>query len=327
MSDKPILLLALGGTISMKPAETGGIVPALDGDALLKATPGLGKVARVVARSPFQLPGPSLTLEMVLSLAREIDEALTSDFAAAIIVQGTDTIEETAFVLDCVLKTQKPVVVTGAMRGAEAAGADGAANILASAIVATSPLYHAQGVVVVLNDEVHAARYVRKGHTGLTSAFVSSPLGPIGHVLEGAARRYASLSPALKLALPDMDALPPVALILTGMGDDGRLLEPLAELGFKGAVVAGLGAGHVPAPLAEKIGRLVEAMPVILASRIEEGPVFHATYGYPGSEIDLIARGAIPSGALGPAKARLLTQLLIANGMDREAIRAAFQAF
>lgn len=326
MARKRVLFIALGGTIAMAKSATGGIVPALSGADLVAAVPGLAELAEVEPCSPFQLPGASLTLEHLCEVARLIDAGLMERFSGAVVVQGTDTIEETAFVLDCLVQSQKPVVVTGAMRGPQSAGADGPANLLASALAASSTDLVGAGVMVVLNDEIHAARFVRKGHTGLTSAFVSSPVGPIGHVVEGKVRLHASITPMKKLPKTPEGEMPAVVLLATGLGDDGRLIDQVVHLGYEGAVIAGVGAGHTPAVLAEKVERLAAAMPVVLASRVAEGPVFEATYGFAGSEIDLIAKGVIPSGEIGAAKARLLMQLLLAHGKSVSEIRASFAA-
>ncbi|WP_246209843.1 asparaginase [Pikeienuella piscinae] len=312
----------------MKGAPGRGIVPTLTGADLVAAVPGLSAVAEIEARSPYQLPGASLTFSHLNALAGMIDAALADDFAGAVVVQGTDTIEETAFVLDCLVGGVKPVVVTGAMRGPEAAGADGPANILAAVTYAASPGMEGRGVVAILNDEIHAARYVRKGHTGLTSAFTSSPQGPIGFVLEGRALMHARTEPMPKLPRTPEDAEPPaVALVTLGLGDDGRMIEAVSSLGYAGAVVVGMGAGHVPSAHVPRLSALAEQMPVVLSTRVANGPVFTGTYGFPGSETDLLARGIIPSGSLGFAKARLLLQMQLSIGYDRKEIKSAFSRF
>src|SRR5690606_33820463 len=130
------------------------------------------------------MPGASLTLENISELAQTINGKFAGDIAGAIVIQGTDTIEETAFLLDALVSGDKPVVVTGAMRGAQAPGADGPANLLASVVVAISPDAAGRGTLVVLNDEVHSARFVKKGHTALTSSFISPSAGPVGLVCE-----------------------------------------------------------------------------------------------------------------------------------------------
>jgi len=153
-----VLMISLGGTITMTRDQSGGIVPTLDADDLARTVPGLGTVARIETLSPFRKPGASLTIDDLISVARLLNDGLSGGAAGAIVIQGTDTIEETAFVLDRLVAGDRPVIVTGAMRGPEAAGADGPANLLASTIVAASPSATGRGVLVVLNDEIHAAR-------------------------------------------------------------------------------------------------------------------------------------------------------------------------
>ncbi|WP_288393182.1 asparaginase domain-containing protein [uncultured Herbaspirillum sp.] len=169
-----LFLLATGGTITMVAQPGGGIAPALRPEQLVQAVPGLAGQADFSIHAYASLPGASLTLGQLCEMATILNARLAGDIAGAIVVQGTDTIEETAFVLDLLVKSHKPVVVTGAMRGPQAAGADGPANLLAAAIVASSPAACQLGCLVVLNDEVHAARFVQKQHTVLPSAMFAS---------------------------------------------------------------------------------------------------------------------------------------------------------
>src|SRR4051794_29381200 len=190
MTRLTILLVSLGGTITMTRSEGGGITPTLTARDLVSAAPGIDAVATIRTVSPRRVPGASLTLDDLIELSRLLEERLSGDVDGAVVIQGTDTIEETAFVLDCLVANPKPVVVTGAMRGAEAAGADGPANVLAATIVAASPQARERGALVVLNDEIHAARFVQKAHTALPSAFRSPLVGPVGLVVEGTAAFY-----------------------------------------------------------------------------------------------------------------------------------------
>jgi L-asparaginase len=240
-----------------------------------------------------------------------------------VVVQGTDTIEESAFLLDLLLSGSQPVVVTGAMRGADAPGADGPANLLAAVRTAAAAEAQDLGTLVVLNYDIHAARFVQKSHTTLPSAFASPLVGPIGAVVEGRPRFH--VRPPRLAGLPSYGGPPrPVALLRWAMGEDGRLLEALPRLGYAGAVVEGMGAGHVPAEVALLLGELAARIPVVLASRCEAGPVFTRTYGYAGSEIDLIGRGLIPAGILSGLKARLLLGLAVRGGCDQASAAAAF---
>ncbi len=323
-----VLLVSTGGTITMTAAASGGIAPTLTGEDLVRAVPELAGAATLDVHSYSTKPGASLTLEDLVRIAELIDLRLADGYAGAVVVQGTDTIEETAFVLDMLVASERPVVVTGAMRGAAAPGADGPANLLAAVTVAASPLAGGLGTVVVLNDEVHAARHVQKSHTSAPSAFASPGSGPVGHVIEGRLHLYARLPRLAALPPPAIGAIEgaPVALIRVALGDDGRLLGALPGLGYRGAVIEGMGAGHLPAGLAELLGTLAGAMPVVLATRVAAGPVFQGTYGFPGSEMDLIARGAIPGGYYAGGKACLLLRLLLAAGLVGEPLKAAYIA-
>lgn len=301
-----------------------GIVPTLTGADLVAAVPALGGVADIEAVSPFRLPGPSLTLAHLREVARLLNERLAGDIAGAIVVQGTDTIEETAFVLDLLVGGDKPVVVTGAMRGPEAPGADGPANLLAGAIVASSPAARGLGTLVVLNDTVHAARFVQKASTFLPSTFASLTAGPLGSVIEGEARIDMRLTRRAVIAGGADGVDQPVALFTAVLGDDGRMLAGLPGLGYRGLVVEAMGVGHVPAAMVPALANLAEIFPVVLSSRVASGPVFARTYGFPGSETDLLARGLIPGGALGGLKSRLLLSLLLGAGLQGRDLRDAF---
>ena len=158
MNKPRLLVLSLGGTITMVPSETGGIAPKLGAAELVASVPALADVAEIEAHSPFRLPSPSLTPGNLIDVARTIEEGFAAGFDGAVVIQGTDTIEESAFILDLLVGGEKPVVVTGAMRGADAPGADGPANLLAAARVAAAREARGLGTVGVLNYDIHAAR-------------------------------------------------------------------------------------------------------------------------------------------------------------------------
>ena len=322
-----VLLVSLGGTITMTRDATGAISPTLSANDLARSVPGLEAIAEIETVSPFRLPGASLSIDNLLEVAALIDRHLDGDTAGAVVVQGTDTIEETAFVLDLLVHSEKPVVVTGAMRGAEAAGADGPANILAATTVAVDIRSSQMGTLVVLNDEVHCARLVQKSHTALPSAFSSPLAGPVGLVAEGATFFQYRIARRKPLTPDRSTGDQPVALITLSLGDDGRILPSLPGLGFRGTVLAGMGAGHVPEKVAPLVSDLLALMPVVLASRVHTGPVFSKTYGFAGSETDLLARGIWSAGKLSPIKARLLLSLLLRGPLDRKGIQDAFQFY
>ncbi len=310
-----VLVIALGGTIASThdANDAGGVVPRLDAADLIAAVPGLEAVASVEAVSFRQVPSDDLTFDDIVALAGRIDEALADGIHGIVVTQGTDSIEETSFILDLLVDSACPVVVTGAMRNPTIAGADGPANLLASVRVAASSSARGLGTLVVFNDELHAARFVRKMNTSSPATFQSPGAGALGWVVEDRVRVGARV--ARLAALPRLRAaVAPIALIRLALGDDGRLLESLVDLGFAGAVIEGFGGGHAPRVMVSRLEALAGAMPVVLASRTGSGEVLRHTYGYAGSERDLLARGLVPAGPLDGLKARVLLSLLIASG-------------
>lgn len=323
-----LLILSLGGTITMTRDASGGIAPSLGASDLVSSIPELAQVAQIEAQSPFRLPSPSIALENILQIAGTIEQGFREDrYDAAVVIQGTDTIEESAFLLDLLVPGERPVVVTGAMRGAEAPGADGPANLLAAARLAVSDAARGSGVLVVLNYDIHAARFVQKSHTALPSAFTSPLVGPLGVVAEGRPRLYTHVkrNPVFSISAGTPAS---VALLKIVMGHEARILKALPDdLGYSGLVIEGMGAGHVPADLAPVIGDIAHRIPVVLASRSMTGPVFTSTYGYPGAEIDLLQRGLIPSGYLSGLKARLLLGLALRDGGTIATAQSAFAPY
>ncbi|MCW2648691.1 MAG: Asparaginase [Pseudonocardiales bacterium] len=315
-----IAVFFLGGTISMA-GHYGGVVAWHGGAELVAAVPRLGDLdVTLDVRDLRRAPSACLTFDDILELAAEA-EACDAD--GVVVVQGTDTLEETSYLLDLVWQLDTPIVLTGAMRNPNLAGADGPANLLAAVLVAASEQFRGLGAVVVLNDEIHAARYVRKTHSTSPAAFASPNAGPIGHLVEGAPVLVAQPPPRLRLARPVPPIEVAVGLVTVTLDDDGALLADL-DSRCDGLVLAGFGVGHVPATMAPAIGVLATRIPVVLSSRIGAGPVLSATYGFTGSESDLLARGVIGAGLLDPYKARVLLRVLLAGGADREAIAAAF---
>jgi L-asparaginase len=306
-----IAVIALGGTIAMTSGVSGGVVPSLTADDLVAAVPGLADVARIRSSTFRQVPGAHLDLHDAVDLAGEVEHTLGS-CDGVVVTQGTDTIEEMAFALDLLVRSPLPLVVTGAMRNPQLPGTDGPANLLAAVQTAAAPAAVGLGCVVVLNDEIHAARLVVKSHTARPDAFASPVGGPLGYVAEGRPRVLLRPVPA-GVDLPGEVAPRPVALVTVVLGDDGSALRSAATRS-EGVVVEAMGGGHVPAPVAEAIGEIAPTMPVVLASRTQAGEILRSTYGFPGSERDLLARGALSAGWLNARKARVLLALLLGAG-------------
>jgi len=322
-----VVMFAMGGTIASTSVEgRAGADVSLSGEELLHALPGLDSIASVTVRSFLKVPSGDLTMQDVLQLATEIRGEVERGTGGVVVTQGTDTLEEVAYALDLLLHVDAPVVVTGAMRNASLPGSDGPANILAAVKVALSEDARGMGAVVVFNDEIHAARLVRKRHTTSTATFGSPLAGPLGLVTED--RVSIFLRPLGRLQIqvgtdaPDVK----VALISVAFDDDGALLQPAALAGYQGAVVAAFGAGHVPRTIVPRLRELNERMPVVVASRTFAGEMLRATYAYPGGEMDLLANGLIFAGALDAPHARILLRLLLIAGASRQVIARAFDS-
>jgi L-asparaginase len=322
-----ITLFTLGGTIASTATDRAdGARVSLTGDDLVRSVPEVRELAEIEVRAFRQVPSGDLRMDNLVELARAIEECLANSADSVVVTQGTDTLEETSFVLDLLVSDESPVVVTGAMRNPSLPGADGPANLLASVRVAASGLTRGMGTVVVFNDEIHAARLLRKRHSTSTAAIGSPLAGPLGHIVEDTVRVLLKPPGRLTVRLP---ATPPdiaVGMVSIGFDDDGRLLRQAAVAGYDGLVLAAFGGGHVPASMVAALESLAHAIPVVLSSRALAGPILRHTYSYAGGEMDLIRRGLIPSGALGALHARILLQVLLMAGVERPEIAAAFES-
>jgi L-asparaginase len=307
-------ILFTGGTISMKidPA-TGGAVPALGAAEILALVPGLGDIAEVEIEDFSRLPGPHVTPEQMWRLARRAAAWLDRpDVDGLVITHGTDTIEETAFFLDLVLLSDKPVILVGAMRTVSDVGWDGPANLLAAVRVAAAPEARGLGVLVVMDDHILPAREVRKVHTESSSSFATPEFGPLGQVDAGVVivrRRPAAwlnwrsegAEPGLRVARLDTR----VALVQAYTGMEPDVVDWVCGRGPRGLAVIGFGRGNVPPAIVPAIRRAVEAdILVTISSRSIAGRV-SPRYSYDGGGRQLQQLGAVLAGDLSGAKARL----------------------
>ncbi len=310
----------------MTTAPSGGVVPGLSIEQLLEAVPGLADLDLEIDVVNFRSrPGASLTFDDLSELAATIRTFLAGGAHGVVITQGTDTIEETSYFLDVLHHQPQPLVVTGAMRNPTLAGADGPANLLAAIRVAASTSTVGFGCLVVLNDEIHAAARVRKTHATDVATFASPNGGPIGYVIEGTPRMLQTSVCRYSVTGHVQTRQLRVGLTTAVFGDDGQSLTATAA-GLDGLIVAAFGAGHVPESWVQPLTKIAARIPVILASRTGAGSVLSDTYGFSGSERDLIRRGLIPAGLLHPLKARILLYTLLAAGADTATCRQAFSA-
>lgn len=317
---------AMGGTIAMR-SETVGhpVSPELGAEQLVSAVPELARVAEIRTHTICNVGSPSISFADVLAALAWAEAAVAEGAAGVVLTHGTDTIEETAYLLDVLWRGPQPLVLTGAMRSAEEPGADGPANLLAAVRAAASEELSGLGVLVVMDDAIHLAERVTKTHALAVSPFASPWASALGRVEEG--RVFLDFLPAAPRPAPlpvPSDLSAKVALLEMPLGEDGLMLRLAAEGGYRGIALAGAGAGHMSAAAADVVEEVLTRVPVVMATRTGGGRTATQTYGYAGAEVDLIRRGVIMTGALSARKARLLLWVLLGGGADRDAIETAF---
>jgi L-asparaginase len=299
-------LLAVGGTISCVPREGAeGVDTELSAADIVSSVPGLSDLADVDVADVATIASPSITLRDMHELASAIERASDDGCDGVVVTHGTDTIEETAYALALMLPRTRPVVLTGAMRNPSLPGTDGPANLLAAFLVASrSDL--ALGPVIVMNDEIHTARFAAKVHTTLLSAIGSPGAGPVGEIVERHAHVWYRPAYDDYLGLPSSVDGVPVELVRIAVDPDPGLLHDAIARRPAGIVLEGTGGGHVPPPLLPSVDAAIGAgIPVVIATRCSGGRTLERTYGFPGGEVDLRRRGAIQAGLLSGHKARL----------------------
>lgn len=324
---KTVAIISLGGTISCTPAASSTAVqPTLNAVDMLESY-GLTDLHVDVKPVTWSTrDSVEITFDELIDLADEVRRQYAGGIDGVVITQGTDTVEEVSFALDLLLGADFPVVVSGAMRDPSRPGADGAANLAAAILTASHEALPELGSVVVFNDEIHLARWVRKTHTSNPAAFGSPSVGPVGWISEG--RVVLVLRPRLLPHEPirATKAHHTVPLVTAVMDGSERLLDALPQLDATGLVVDGMGGGHVKGASAEALRRVAEQIPVVYASRTGRGNVLTKTYDSPGAEIELQQFGLIPAGTLDGVKARVLLALLLKAGAHRDEIRRQFAA-
>lgn len=322
---KRLLLFATGGTIATRRDADGRAVPVLGGAELLGALPPLHGVESVDIVEVSRLGGPQLTVEGMFDLARRVDAALAADYDGVVITQGTDTLEESCFLLDLVLATDKPVVFTAAMRGADEAGADGIRNLWAALMVAADVQAHEAGVLVVFGDQIFAAVDATKVHTASPMGFEAPGRGPLGFVVP-ARQRVVFVHRSLtrqKLAADGIVA--DVPIVTAALGGGAALLRAALTGGAAGIVIETLGTGNLPPDWEPAVRAAVAAeVPVVLASRVSQGPLLDA-YAYPGGGARLREAGALFAQGLNAAKARIKLMLALNVSRDPRDLRELFE--
>ncbi|ASK66066.1 L-asparaginase [Brachybacterium avium] len=323
-----VTLLSLGGTIFMSQDPAGGRARPDDGAGQrLLATVGGG-----VEIDSHPLANVSSSDVRPHHLAAVLAQARTAVDAGAdgvVLTHGTDTLEETAFLLERYWDREAPLAVTGAMRPASDLGADGPANLRDAVRVATAPSARGLGVLIAFDGHAHLADRVTKASSRSLSAFVSDPSGPLAIIEQDDLRLlHHPLPRAARFPGAPPDRFPAVPVLAAGLDEDLALLDHLPPEQLKGLVIAGVGMGHVSPAAMPRLRRLLGAeIPVVVASRTWSGGTSTHHYAYPGSEVDLLEAGALMAGLLPAAKARLLLQSLLAAEAGPEQIREAFSVY
>ncbi|MFD1486169.1 asparaginase [Lacticaseibacillus baoqingensis] len=296
-----ILALHTGGTIAMS-QDANGAVALNHKNPLLAIQAQLGADIHVTVEEAFNLPSPHITLAHMLQLATRIRQAEADGIDGVVVTHGTDTLEETAYFLDLTLDSTIPVVVTGAMRSSNEVGADGSYNYVSAIRTAASPAARNKGCLVVMNDEVHTARFVTKTHTTNVATFRTPTFGPIGLVTKDGIRFFQEL--INQVACPITHITTPVFLLKAYAGMDGALFDALPN-NCAGLVIEALGAGNLPPETVPSIQRLLaRQVPIVLVSRCFNG-IAEGFYDYPGGGAQLQQMGVIFCQGLNGQKARI----------------------
>ncbi len=320
-----VLIVFTGGTISMRvDAATGGAVPALTGEDIVRMVPGLASVADVHVHNYGQFPGPHMTPARMLEV-RDIIRSRVAELqpAGVVVTHGTDTLEETAYFLDLTLGLDIPVVVTGAMKTSSASDWDGPANLTDAVRVAVDPAFRGIGVLVCLAGEINAASEVSKTHTDEVGTFHSFDFGPLA-VFDGASPKLLR-DPHHRETIGGERIAERVALVKCYAGMTSRIFDHILDDGVDGLVVEAMGVGNVPPPAYEAIKRMIESgIVVVLVSRCPIGRP-HDDYAYYGAGHQLKQQGVIFADYLNGQKARMKLIVALGATRDREKLRGMFE--
>ena len=318
-----VVVVTTGGTIAEKydPA-TGGVVPAVSGDDLLAAVPGLSSIANIEVVEFCNIDSSQMTPEIWRNLSAAVQEILERpEVRGVVVTHGTDTMAEGAFFLETTLESPKPVAFVGSMRSGSDLSPDGPANLYNAVLLVCSEEAEGWGVTVTLNQYVNSARHVEKDNTTNVQTFDSGGYGYLGYIIGNRVIVYNEVIEDTYIPLPG--ELPEVPLFFSFSGDDGRYIRYAVDNGAEGLVIAGVGAGNVNEDVFHAIQYALDRnIPVVTASRVRYGEP-HALYGDQGGGSSLVEAGVLFAGNLSPFKARLLLMLALAqpvmtNGMLRE---------
>ena len=314
---KKILVLHTGGTISMQADDSGAVVTSQENPMNHVSNPLEG--VEVHALDFFNLPSPHIKPKHMLALYQKIKEE-SDNYDGFVITHGTDTLEETAYFLDTMEVPHKPIVLTGAMRSSNELGSDGVYNYLSALRVASDDKATDKGVLVVMNDEIHAAKYVTKTHTTNVSTFQTPTHGPLGLIMKQEILYFKTAEPRVRFDLDKIQGLVPIIPVYAGMTEELLDLLPVDQL--DGLIIQAFGAGNVPKETSQKLNALIqEGLPIALVSRCFNG-IAEPVYAYEGGGVCLQNAGVFFVKELNAQKARLKLLIAINAGLTGDELRA-----
>ena len=313
---KKILVLHTGGTISMQADASGAVVTSSDNPMNHVSNPLEG--IQVHTLDFFNLPSPHIKPKHMLALYQKIKEE-AANYDGVVITHGTDTLEETAYFLDTMEVPHMPIVLTGAMRSSNELGSDGVYNYLSALRVASDNRAADKGVLVVMNDEIHAAKYVTKTHTTNVSTFQTPTHGPLGLIMKQEILYFKTAEPRVRFDLDHIQGLVPIISAYAGMTDE--LIDMLDLEQLDGLIIQAFGAGNIPKETALKLESLLQkGIPVALVSRCFNG-IAEPVYAYQGGGVQLQKSGVFFVKELNAQKARLKLLIALNAGLKGRALK------
>ena len=313
---KKILVLHTGGTISMQADASGAVVTSSDNPMNHVSNPLEG--IQVHTLDFFNLPSPHIKPKHMLALYQKIKEE-AANYDGVVITHGTDTLEETAYFLDTMEVPHMPIVLTGAMRSSNELGSDGVYNYLSALRVASDNRAADKGVLVVMNDEIHAAKYVTKTHTTNVSTFQTPTHGPLGLIMKQEILYFKTAEPRVRFDLDHIQGLVPIISAYAGMTDE--LIDMLDLEQLDGLIIQAFGAGNIPKETSQKLESLLQkGIPVALVSRCFNG-IAEPVYAYQGGGVQLQKSGVFFVKELNAQKARLKLLIALNAGLKGRALK------
>ncbi|QMS85803.1 asparaginase [Candidatus Xianfuyuplasma coldseepsis] len=323
---KHVVLIFTGGTIGMKIDQNAhGVIPSLTPNEIIHALTGIEEYPNLIVHEFSRKPSPSITPKDMQSLATLVQDYLNrDDVAGAIVIHGTDVLEETAFYLHCVVQSRKPVVLTGSMKNASEFGYDGVTNLVSSIKVCYADDSMGKGTLVVMNDTINSAIEVTKTHTMSLDTFKSIEFGPLGIIDQGEVIYYRDVT-HFKTYNLDNNINDDTYLLKAYAGMTGDYIQHLVNKQARGIVIESLGRGNLPPQTMDALDEALHAeVFVVIVSRCYSGRVLD-TYAYEGGGRDLTNRGCILGGSFNGQKARILLMLAISNNYTYDDIVNLFE--